>query len=194
MVTFPPLMPAASWFAIFFQSIAQGVSISDGIVGANEELASPRDFGRYSILDSKGERMTLSLAVEGGGRQLREIGKLTDIQLSEHGDWRRNHMKSLEACIGRKPYFPYLFPEMASIYLNKELKELKAFNTALFNFFYNFLVENIKESDFSRYYENEILIERGKEIARLINPEISAIEAIAELGKESLLGFLSAEW
>ena len=100
-------MPSVSWFANFLQAMAKESNEKEATVIANDALVTPRDFGRYTLLDVKGKEITLSLAVEGGGRQLRHPDRISDLRLSEHGSWRRNHLKALEACLGKKPYFPY---------------------------------------------------------------------------------------
>lgn len=191
MVEFPPLMPSATWFAKFLQGVAKELTDKEAIINANESLISPRDFGRYNIFDSNGLVVSLSVAVEGGGRQLRYLDKLATVRLSEHGHWRRNHLKTLEACLGRKPYFHYFFPSLSAIYLNQEYRTLKDFNFTLFKFFFNFIVGNIKNSDFSLFYYNETLQQRGMEIASKIKPNASSIEVVSSFGKESILGFLA---
>lgn len=193
MVNFPPLMPSATWMTNYTQGVLNGLSFEEAISVANISLESTRDFGRYIIHDPKGLPNTLSVAVEGGGRQLRCLDKVSELRLSEHGDWRRNHLKALEASLGRKPFFPYIYPELSGIYLNKELNSLKDFNSAIFNFLFTFILGNIKISDFQRFNENEILTFRGKEIANQICWDNSIIEAVATFGKESLLGFLTKD-
>ncbi|MCH5242512.1 MAG: WbqC family protein [Muribaculaceae bacterium] len=191
MVNFPPLMPSASWLGHYLKAIANDASESQAIHIANESLVSTREFGRYVLFDPRGERVTLSLAVNGGGRQLRYPEKLTCITLSEHGDWRRNHLKALEACLGKKPFFNDLFPSLSELYLNKELLTLEDFNTTLLKFLFTFIVGKINKTEISRYFKNETWIQRGQEIASRIKPEVSSIEVASAFGKESLLGFLA---
>ncbi|MCH5233957.1 MAG: WbqC family protein [Muribaculaceae bacterium] len=191
MVEFPPLMPSARWFATFLQAYAKGMTVSDSIIFANSDLSSSRDFGRFLILGSQCSPVTLSVAVEGGGRQLRYPDKIMELKLSEHGDWRKNHLKAMEACLGRKPYFPYIFPYLSGIYLDKNLQTLQDFNNEIFKFLFKFILGNINNSEISRFYNNEILGKRGQEVSSDINPEISIFEVISNFGKESLIGFLA---
>ena len=191
MVSFPPLIPSYQWMAHFLQAIIKKSTIEKAFSEAGGFLQSPRDFGRYNLLDAKGVTITLSVAVEGGGRQLRYPDKLENLNLSEHGDWRRNHLKAIESCLGKKPYFSYLFPSLSAIYLNKEFKTLREFNTAIFLNLYSFIVADIDNARLQSFYERPVLMERGIEIMEKMKPEISSLEMISMYGKESLLGFLA---
>lgn len=191
MVTFPPLLPSSDWMASFLDALTREKDFDFAISSANNSLPTPREFARYQILDSRGDHLTLSVAVEGGGRQLRDFSKIQNLFLSEHGDWRRNHLRALEACLGKKPYFPYLFPDLNLIYLDKELKTLKDFNFRLFEFLLTFLLADIPLSQIARFHSDEVLQERGLEIASQIPRGISSFEAVAIHGKEALLGFLA---
>ena len=191
MVSFPPLMPSVGWFADFLQSKAKDFREEQSILAANDGLPSSRDFGRFVLKETNGEAITLSLAVEGGGRQLRTLNKIDYLLLSDHGDWRRNHLRAMEACLGKKPFFPYIFPRLTSAYLDKNLKSLREFNTAIFQILYSFILGETEDFNLSLFYNNKILQERGKEIALQFDNRISSLEAICSFGKESLLGFLA---
>lgn len=191
MVTIAPLVPNSLWMAGYFKALALGLNTTDAITEANRSLNSLKDFGRYSLRSPKGETIVLSLAVEGGGRQLRVINKIETLRLSEHGNWRKNHLGAIEACLGRTPFFPYISPKLSEIYLNKELQTLSDFNTAIFELLLSFISKDLPEKTFSLYYNDITLKERGREIVEKIKPEISSLETIFTFGKESLLGFLA---
>lgn len=189
-MTFPPLMPSSLWMANFLQSKNRNTS-EESVLRANESLISTKEFGRFSLRESNGKIFTLSLAVEGGGRQLRTSEKIENLKLSEHGEWRRNHLRAMDACLGKKPFFPYFFPKLTEIYLDRNIATLKDFNTAIFRILYSFIVGEDKNNDFSQFYDSIILQDRGKEIADKIDSGISSLEAMSYFGKESLLGFLA---
>lgn len=188
MVEFPPLMPSSGWFGTYFNELRKGKSPKEATLKANEKT-SGRDFARFTIEAIKGEVMVLSAAVEGGARQLRSLDKLVDLKLSDHGEWRRVHLRTLDACLGRKPYFPYLFPQLEKVYSDRQILTLQEFNIAIFKILYSFI--NINDKEILTYNNNLILRERGKEVSDRIKPFISAVEAISTFGKETLLGFLT---
>lgn len=191
MVSFPPLMPSVEWWADFFKCHATGIPVDEAVMLANEKIPSSRDFARFNLKETNGEVITLSLAVEGGGRQLRTFNRIEGLTLSEHGEWRRNHMRAIDACLGKRPYSSYLFPKLSEVYPDKNLTTLKEFNTAIFRILYSFILGQCSDYDFSLFYKNEILKERGKEISGNFHPKMSCLEVVASYGKESLLGFLA---
>ena len=190
MVTFPPLAPSVSWFSDFVISLTKGNDFQESVVRANSRLVSSKEFGRFVLEDSAGKEIKLSVAVEGGGRQLRSLDKVKDIRLSDHGDWRRIHVATIEACLGRKPFFRYFEESLCDIYQNRKLFTLEEFNSAVFQFLYTFLIGNLNLSEVDLSL-NRIIFNRGYEIAEQLNPEVSSLEAISTYGKETLLGFLS---
>lgn len=164
------------------------------IIHANSMLDSSKEFGRFYLKDPKEFLHILSLAVEGGSRQLRSLDKIKDLNLSEHGDWRKIHLRTIEACLGKKPFFRYIFPPLCNVYLNKEINSLEEFNSAIFKILYSFIIGTIQPTELIIFFESEILQDRGREIAGDISPELSSMEAVASFGKEVLLGFLAANF
>ena len=193
MVNFPPLFPTTGWFSVFLREYADSFSRPCAIEIANNVLGSPKEFGRYILTDSSGRKQVQSLAVEGGGRQLRTFQKLSRLRLSEHGDWRRVHLGAIEALLGRKPYYRHLENGIKEIYHNRDLQTLEEFNIAIFNYLFSFLMEDVTEFTLKQFRENPVIKERGKEIARHIDSGISLLQAIASYGKEALLGILALD-
>lgn len=191
MVNFPPLAPSVEWWTLFLASICQGNEIQEAVIEANSGFMNPKNFGRYFISSPKDVTEMLSLAVEGGGRQLRDFNRIHHLRLSEHGNWRKMHLGALEANLGRKPFFHHIFPAVERVYFNKKLENLHDFNTAIFETLLSFLLEEISISDLKKFKEVHILKERGAEIKNRLNPEISLIDAYTSLGKEAILGLLS---
>lgn len=185
-------MPSSSWFADFLTSRATGESVENSVIKANTGLGNFKQFSRFQIKDIKNLPLSLSLAVEGGGRQLRNRDLIKELKLSGHGNWRKNHLGAFEACLGKKPFFHHIEPFLKEIYLDSDIVTLKEFNAAIFRLLVTFSSgDNIKEGGLGSFYNNPALQERGKEIAAMIDPEDSSIVPISDFGKESLLGFLA---
>ena len=190
MVNFPPLAPASNWFSLFLKALASGSTEEAAIIEANICLPSSKDFGRFRLEDKHGRILTLSVAIEGGGRQLRTIDKIPKLELSEHGDWRKIHSGAIESCLGSKPYYRHLEGEIIRIFDDKSLQSLRDFNMAIFRTLKTFLLGNIREQQLPELLSNPLLRERGKEIGMKINPDVSLLQTISEHGRETLLGIL----
>ena len=193
MVKFPPLSPSSLWSSVYLKGLVTGIDPKEAILNANTRLISPKEFGRYVLIDSRGEEEIMSLAVEGGGRQLRDIDKIPELRLSEHGDWRKAHLGAIEANLGRRPFYRHLENGIRNVYSNKQLTTLEDFNTAIFTEFFSFLLGNMTADDLALFYKNPVLQQRGEEIAKEIQPQISLLQPLSIFGKETLLGLLSLE-
>ena len=191
MVDFPPLAPSVGWFALYLKEFILSGDIFLAIRKANSGISSPKEFGRLALSDSKGGKTLLSVAIDGGGRQLRTLEKIPRLRLSEHGDWRLTHLGGIESILGRKPFYREYEKQLKEIYLDKNLQTLEEFNSAIFRFINSFLMENIPLSSLVSNKDNKAVKERGTEIAEQLNPELSMIQALATHGKETLLGILA---
>lgn len=190
MVGFPPLAPSASWMASLLKNFGQGFPMSVAISEANKTISS-RDFARFLISDPHDGIMTLSMAVEGGGRLLRNLDRNPGLGLSDHGNWRKTHLGALEACLGKTPFYRFLEPGLAAVYKNPEINSLEDFNSAIFQSLVPFFLGDISPVDISEFHSRPVWKERGKELALTVNPDISSVEVISGLGKEALLAFLT---
>ena len=193
MVTFPPLAPSTLWWADFLQNLSSGQTKERSVAEANRNLKSAKEFGRFSLCSPKNEILPLSLAVEGGGKQLREIERRPEIYLSEHGNWRKNHLGAIEACLGKKPFYRELEPAIKRVYQDLSIRTLEGFNTAISEALFTFLMGNIKEDSLKEFRENPAVRARGKEVLNSMNKEISLIQNLAVFGRETLLGLMVAD-
>lgn len=189
MVEFPPYMASAQWYAVWLKSISNGMNEIDAIQTANRVNGIERkELVRCRIMTGKGESLLLSMAVEGGSRKLREINKEQGLSLSAHGNWRKNHLGALEALYGKTPFYEHIMSGLFPVFKNQDLTALSSFNSGIHKVLSEFLLGdfyfNEKNNPFS---ENVVLMERGKEIAKRINPKISIIDSLMHLGRESLL-------
>lgn len=191
MVDFPPLAPSVEWFSIFMKHLTENHNVEESILHSNEIIASTREFGRFLIQNSKGDILTLSMAVEGGARQLRDSRKISSLKLSTHGDWRKNHLGGMEACLGRKPFFCELINLISNVYSDPLISTVKHFNSAIFKAIFPFFIGNLKLEDLSEFYRSSILRQRGKEIASFFQPEISILQPLSDFGRETILGILA---
>ncbi|MCH5239652.1 MAG: WbqC family protein [Muribaculaceae bacterium] len=185
-----PLMPSADWFGSLLMRVGHGEDIKEAILSANTGL-NPKEYGRFRLLGSRERELVCSVALEGGGRQLRNLESFRSLRLSGHGEWQRMHLGSMESVLGRMPYYRHIEERIGSIY--EEAKEgtlLIDFNTAIFQSLYSFLMKNIGSDELKGFYGNRLLQERGKEIAGRIRGEISVLEAISQYGRDTLLGLL----
>ena len=191
MVKFPPYLPSAGWYKDWLKSFADGADDSNAIIYANEKGKVTRELARTLIKDASDRDLILSIAVEGGARQLRVGDKIKEICLSEHGDWRHNHLNAIASAYGKKPFFPHIFPNLKNIYEDLTLIKLEDFNLNLHQLMVSWLMSSLKRDDFNLFQINSVLIERGKEYRAVINPKISLLDTIMNIGNESILGISS---
>ncbi|MCH5222729.1 MAG: WbqC family protein [Muribaculaceae bacterium] len=191
MVSFPPYLPASIWYAEWLRALVGKATEADAIIRANETMGNTRDFARTLITETGGRDLMLTVAVEGGGRQLRNAGKIESIMLSEHGNWRKNHSSAIEAAYGKYPYYQYYAPELKEIYSDLSIGSLKELNQRFHLIVVKLLAGNLDINEFKLLEKNSIIIERGKELAREINPEISIISSLMKYGPETITGIFA---
>lgn len=161
------------------------------IFNVNCDYNSPKEFARFKLSDQNGNLRTLSVAVNGGSKKLRTFKYFPNISLSDHGNWRQNHLKTMEALLGKKPFYEDASRVVSDAFLNLKNDNLYDLNTAILNNIFAFLLENITFEDLKACQNSHVLIERGKEILKGLDPEISVVQAIAKNGKETILALLA---
>ena len=181
-------MASAEWYGSWLRLLVDGFSERESISNANEQMNSSRDFARCKIKDRSNNLLMLSAAVEGGGRQLRSIENFPKILLSNHGNWRKTHQSAIEACYGKKPFYPYLSIELQEIYYDESIKTLEDFCNSLHQRLILILVRRLDVSKLKLIDKDERLKERAKEIAKDIDPKISVLDALMSYGPETILG------
>lgn len=191
MVSYPPLMPSAAWVAEWLAALKEGEEETQAIKTANQKAAEEKDFARFRLGDTSGKELLLTAAVEGGGRKLRNISQQPRIMLSDHGEWRRNHLRTMEACWGRKPFFREISAAVSKVYESVELVSLEDFNAAIFRELVAFIKGNLTQEELKGFHTNPVASERGKEIMREIRKGYTIAEALADYGREALLGILA---
>lgn len=112
------LSPVSHWQ----QWIADGMPTLDGSVSFNKHT----DFNRCRI-DSPNGPLTLTIPVQ------KYEGKtcwLSDVMISEHGDWRHKHWHALSSTYFNSPFFEYYQDDFRPIYFGNQ-ERLVDFNVQL---------------------------------------------------------------
>lgn len=210
-ITFPPFAPSSGWFLRLFASFISGEFSEEeairaanrafqerGNAGLHEKGCSLKGFNRASIAGNDGVQMLLTVPVVGGSRSLRSCHDPDGVMLSDHGNWRHTHLGTLEALYGKTPFFIYLMPRIKEIY-ESEIFSLRDFNLAIYKLFSSFILQEIPVETLPKLIKPELndagvpdtgnVVKRGREVARLIDPELSIIDPLMKFGPETLLTF-----
>lgn len=184
------MAPSGAWWRDFLQAYISGLPESEAIIIANSKMDDPRSFGRFRLRNQKGEEILLSVAVAGGGRQLRDAGSLDSLILSEHGNWRHLHLGAIEAVLGASPFFRDLYPDLKEVYHDTGLTTLRNFNLAIFRVLFSFLMGNLSAKDLRVYADLPVVKSRGEELREKIDSSLSSVQILALYGKETIIGWL----
>lgn len=190
MVNFPPLLPSASWMARYMDLLSEGKSETQAVALANTFLSSGKEFSRFHLEDAHGKLVTMSIPVEGGSKNLRNLGKVTRLSLSHHGNWKKTIPFSIDAALGRKPFYRYLEPSLVEIFQSSGISNIEELNSAIFRVLQAFLMHNINSGELKGFWQKDTLQKRGKEIAGMVNPQVSVLQPLAIFGPETLLGLM----
>lgn len=191
MVTVPPYAAPAKWYVAWLKKLLDGHPDSTAIGLANEETRlSGKDYARCRLHPPEGETLLLSMAIEGGNRQLRS-GNTEGVRLSEHDNWRKNHLGAIAAIYGRSPYFDHISNLLFPVVSNLEYIYMQDLNKEIHRKVVRFLLGEISLSRLNNPCDQNVVIrERGKEIAAIIKSEISIIDSLMRHGQETLLGLM----
>lgn len=97
------------------------------IIEAHEHYVKQTLRNRAIIATGQGEQ-TLSVNVARGNRMKADIG---EIQLSDHGDWPRQHLYSLATYYGMSPFYDYYIDDLREVLLHGHDGTLLGMNEAL---------------------------------------------------------------
>ncbi|MCH5224630.1 MAG: WbqC family protein [Muribaculaceae bacterium] len=203
--SFPPLNLTGEWFSQFLGGLFAGMTMEEAVFEANRRCTTVKDFSRMSLDHANGEMIKLSIALEGGNRILRTmelepsrnkaLPSISQLRLSDHGNWRKNHLGAFESILGKKPYYRHLEPGLKAIYLDTRIEKLGDFNTAIFGTLFAFLMRNVtasqlREAQFREAICHPAVKARGRELADQIDKEVSLLQSLSEHGPETLLGLI----
>jgi len=83
---------------------------------------------RYRV-DGTGGVQTLTVPLTGPTNNM--ATPLSEVRLSEHGDWRRLHWGALYSAYGRSPYFDYVADDLHRVIVEGRQQGLHEFNSQL---------------------------------------------------------------
>lgn len=183
MVTTPPYLASAEWYAEWLRAVSHGASDSEGCVEANRRLGvRGRDFSR-ALIPARGGIMTLSVAVAGGAGKLRNLTDPGCVELSLHGNWPHAHLGALEAVYGRAPYYSHLISDLREIYSDLPAT-LGDFNRGIHSVVISLL-------GCGKVELTPPALARGRELSGSVKTDLSVIDALMRLGPVATLPLLS---
>lgn len=187
MVSVVPFLPSFRWYASLLQFRRDNLMEAEAIASANKALhMAGKGFARCSIRERDKER-SLAVAIAGGNASLKRVNHIPSATLSEHGDWRHNHLKTFEAIYGKMPFFTEVYPLLKNCYEEMYEESLASFNRRLHEALLSILLPS---PDSLHHHLPEIARERGLELADAIHPDLSLLDSIMCFGPETLLPLL----
>ena len=189
MVSFPPYLPSLRWYSLWLDALNNKAKEPVAIETASFSVG-PRNYARAILNDFRGGSQVISIPIEGGSRLLRNPLNLEDAVLSEHGNWRKNHLRALEALYGKSPFYDHLASALTEIYLDRSLVALKDFNVAIHRLLTRFLISNLRPGDFNLLLRNPVIKLRGKEMSVGMDMETSIIGPLMKYGPETILALI----
>lgn len=190
-VCFPPYAASAGWYAVWLDAFLRDRHHPVGQTNFSLCLKG-KDFARTKIRRSGGSGI-LSVPIAGGAHSLGRAAAILNARLSDHGDWRRIHLGALDATYGRTPFYPHLGPELRDAIASGS-SSLADFNWKVHRVLASFILSGLQRSEDGREYPPVLLTgnaeERATEIALMMDPELSVIDALMRFGPETFLGLL----
>ncbi len=182
-----PYLASARWYAEWLRGVSSGMSDMESRGIADESCGlKGKDFARCRI-DGNGGELLLTIPVEGGATKLKRLANIPDLRMSEHGNWRRNHMGALNAVYGRAPYFQHMMPLLTDVYVCGETS-LKRFNGMIHDALVGMLVGKDGLGDIlAEVKVSQNAKARGMELASEISPAISIIDPLMCYGRETVI-------
>ena len=177
----PPYAAPSEWYA---RHIAHRL----GIMPA--PLSETRRLNRCTIATLTSPR-TLTIPVSGGSAMLKNCKRLNEIEVSDHGDWRRVHWGAITTAYHRTPFFihyAHLFepvyclenPTLLQFCNNFHQAVSKALDTDRLLPFLPGLLEGKKLND-------RVEMPHYRQIHPLDDPGLSILDALFNLGPETII-------
>lgn len=180
-----PVVPYAAslrWYKEWFHCREEGMTDPMAISEANRVCGiRGKDFTRTSIGPSDAP-LQLSMAVEGGSSRLKRPGAEHHAAISLHGNWPHVHIGALEARYGRMPYYQHIIPSLKFLLQNMPAT-LMELNQNIHELFCGYLQPRIGKGE-EWGVRIEAVRERGCEIARYVDENLSVIDALMRFGPE----------
>ena len=186
VVNFPPYLASSLWYQLWLSEFAENGDDTAAIKEANRLTAENRELSRCRIRTPKEEIQILSMAIEGGGKQLKSNPDLENLLISPHGNPRKKHLQAIDAAYGKKPFYRHVADRLEPIFHDEKIITLKDFNMMLHKAIAGLLTENLSCQDLLAIKTHPIAMERGKELAVGVRNEISVIDVLMNLGQEAV--------
>lgn len=199
MIESIPFFPSFSWYAALLEVKPETQEDErKRIIRANSILKmSNRDMARTLISGNSGPMM-LTVPVEGGSGMLKKGISPYSLSLSNHGNWRDNHLRALEASYGKTPFFIHLMPGIEKVY-EESFATLGQLSDAIHRTLIAFISDegdSILSESLSQFLKAkpeiyEKIRKRGPEIREGINSKLSIIDALMRYGRETLCALIN---
>lgn len=183
----PPYAASLRWYGRWYGCVLDGMTDEEAVACANRESGvEGKDFARTRVRSAEGVAV-LSVAVEGGSAGLRRRGAEKRAKVSLHGRWPHVHLGALEASYGRSPYYQHIMPGLRGI-LDQTMAgdSLGALNRRVHGLLAGFLPKDVAATTVGA----ETIMRRAQEIASGLDPELSLIDSLMQLGPETSLALL----
>ena len=168
-----------------FEFFRQGVAFDGLLLEAHESYQKGGFRNRYLIKTSQGP-LELSIPLQ-GGRGVRAM--IQDVLVDDRLPWRTNHLQSIETAYRSTPFYEYLAPELAGIYL-RPTESLWEINLALLRWVWSVLrwEKPIEFTDsYQEYKPNGNVIDRRGIFKKQEEISFSILHYLFHFGPETAL-------
>lgn len=158
-------LPPISFFLYLYEFSHNGYNM---FIEKNENFIKQTFRNRAYISDSNGIHcISVPVQTNGGNK----IG-IKDVLISDHGNWRHNHINAIKTAYGSSPFYEYYKDDLENV-LNKPYKYLWDLNEELINTIINISHLNLS-FDYTQEFEKDIL--DGIDFRYALNPKRNEIE------------------
>lgn len=169
-----PYAATLSWYADYVKWL-----IGEGTF----PMPSPHQLNRCTIKSNTGSRL-LTVPVVGGFSVLK-TGRRSDAELSDHGDWRREHKGALAAEYGKMPFFSHFAPMIFEVIDQKNLT-LQQLNHAMHKAICNAAgIDQLHVLRSMRELRPNTYADLHREVSARLNTDISILQAIFMIGRDT---------
>lgn len=180
-----PAAASVEWYSRWLRRRLEGLPDHEACDAACADLhTDPKSLRRYSLPDAgqPGKVVTLSIPVRKG----------TGL-LSDHGNWPRVHLGTLNALYGRKPYFTFVSDAINPIFADAgtEMSGCGILSLAEFNLRLHRAIAQWIDLDAARMALNGNLTEVCREFATKVNCSLSILDPVSRFGKDIVFVLLN---
>lgn len=184
-----PFAPTPQWYSKYVAALLSGLPEEEAVAKANSSYNDLKGMARC-VIAGNGAPQALSIPVAGGSSRLKKKNGCEEIQISEHGRWRDVHKGAIAAAYGKTAFYPCIAEILESIYNDRASTRLADFDIRLFREMNRFLgipeiLDVIKENG-----NKDVLSDTVSEIKKKVNSELSILDAVFRLGKDTLFCLL----